>query len=207
MNGRLRVPLDQAKFADIPAKAIPRTVHLQDPELTSRRAINWMLIGYSDKLLNKNEKLLAVLNQFAGHRDAPGCWNQLTPGQQIFYALNAFNGQVNNGGVTQFFFNCPDLIFPAYDALVALGYAELTTNYEQALERLLGQKERWAELRRQALGNPAEFWETYQTLHEELELDWFDEFYFKQAGAELVDRLLAYVRGHADEFIEPSAAS
>lgn len=207
MDGHLRVSLDPAKFAEIPLKAIPRTVRLQDPELISRRAIKWMFIGYSDKLLNKNEKFQTVLTQFSGRRDAPECWTQLTAGQRILYALSALDGQINNGGVTQFFWNCPDLIFPAYDALTALGYSELTANYEQALERLLGQKARWSELRQQAVSQPDTFWETYQTLHEELDLDWFDEWYFKQAGPELIGRLVHYVQEHPEEFIEPSVGS
>lgn len=202
MSGSLLIPMDDAKFADIPNKAIPRTVRLNDPTLASPKATNWMLIGYSEKLIRKNEKLQHFLEQYAGRRDDPDCWNQLTPGQRILYALTALDGQVRNGGVTQFFWNCSDLIFPAGDALAALGYVELSAAYEQALERLLGQKDRWMDLRDQSRANPDDFWGSFQKTYDLLELDWFDNAYFKQFGPALVTMLVKYVSEHKAEFIE-----
>lgn len=160
------------------------------------------LIGYGEKLIRKNEKLQQVLQQYIGRRDTPECWNQLTPGQRILYALTALDGQVRNGGVTQFFWNCPDLIFPACDAMAALGYSEFSAAYEQALERLLGQKDRWIDLRDQSRANPADFWGSFQATYDLLDLDWFDDAYFKQYGPALVTRLVKYVSEHKKEFIQ-----
>ena len=73
--------------------------------------------------------------------------NRLTQGQRVLYSLATLDGQVKNGGITQFFWNCPDLVFPASDALAALSYSELSVAYEKALERLIGSKDQWLELR------------------------------------------------------------
>ena len=110
MNGPFLIRIDDAKFADIPNKVVPRTVRFKDPTFESRQAREWIFSGYCEKLLHKNEKLRDLLQQFVGRMDDPECWNRLTQGQRILYSLAALDGQVKNGGITQFFWNCPDLL-------------------------------------------------------------------------------------------------
>lgn len=202
MNAPFRIQMDDATFAEIPNKAVPRTVRIKDPTFESRQATEWILIGYSERFLSRNERLIALLQQYRGHLDARDCWNQLTHGQRILYSLTALDGQVKNGGITQFFWNCPDLIFSASDALTALKYSELTTAYEKALETLVGNKEKWIELRHQSSSNPAEFWAPFQATYDLLELDWFDDAYFHNYGPTLINLLVRYVRDNKAEFIE-----
>lgn len=208
MNGPFLIRIDEAKFADIANKVVPRTVRLKDPGFESRQAAEWIFTGYCEKLLYKNEKLRELLHQFVGRLDAPGCWNHLTQGQRILYSLAALDGQVKNGGITQFFWNCPDLILPASDALAALNYSELSVAYEKALESLIGKKDKWVELRNQsksvlAKSDPADFWGPFQATYDLLDLNWFDDAYFEQYGPTLIDLLVKYVRENKAEFIEP----
>lgn len=202
MNGPYLVQIDDMMFADIPNKVVPRTVRLKDPTFETRQAREWIVAGYCNKLLDKNVKLQALLQQFAGHLDKSECWCCLTQGQRILISLSALDGQVKNGGITQFFWNCPDLIFPVSDALVGLGYMELSVAYEKALESLMGNKDQWLNIRKQSSDNPTFSWEQFQETYELLDLNWFDDAYFKQYGLMLNDLLLKYVREHKTEFIE-----
>lgn len=201
MNSPFLVQIDDAKFADLPNKVVPRTVRLKDPTFESRKARDWIFIGYCEKLLYKNEKLAELLQQFVGRMDNPECWNRLTQGQRILYSLAALDGQVKNGGITQFFWNCPDLIFPASDAIASLNYSELSVAYEKALDTLVGNKDTWLDLRKQSSGDPANFWEPFQATYDLLDLTWFDDAYFEQYGPALIDLLVKYVRENRAEFI------
>jgi hypothetical protein len=202
MNGPFLIRIEDAKFADIPNKVVPRTVRLKDPTFESREATEWIFSGYCEKLLYKNEKLCELLQQFLGRLDDPECWNGLTQGQRILYSLAALDSQVKNGGITQFFWNCPDLIFPASDALTALNYPELSVAYEKALEGLIGNKDKWFELRNQSSSDPANFWAPFQATYDLLDLSWFDDTYFEQYGPALIDLLVKYVRDNKAEFIQ-----
>jgi hypothetical protein len=202
MNGPFLIRIDEAKFADIPNKVVPRTVRLKDPSFETHEARNWIFGGYCEMLLYKNEKLQHLLLQFVSRLDDSDCWNQLTQGQRILYPLAAMDGQVKNGGMVQFLWNCPDLICPASDALTALGYSELAAAYEKSLECLFGKKGKWLELRKQSSSDPAIFWEPFQATYDLLDLNWFDNAYFKQYGPTLIDLLMRYVRENKAEFIE-----
>jgi hypothetical protein len=203
MNGPFLIRMNDATFADIPNKVVPRTVRLKDPSLESPRATEWIFSGYCEKLLDKNEKLQEMLQRFVGRLDEPECWGCLTQGQRILYSLGALDGQIRNGGVTQFFWNCPDLIFPAGEALPALGCPELAAAYEKALSSLIGNKDQWLELRNRSRNDPANFWGPFQATYDLLDLAWFDHAYFGQYGPALLARLVEYIRANKAEFIEP----
>lgn len=203
MNAPFLARIDDAKFADIPSKAVPRSLQRKDPTFESPQARECIFSGYCERLLFKNEKLLDLLQQFVGRKDDPACWNQLTEGQRILYSLAALDGQVKNGGITQFFWNCPDLIFPASDALAALRYSELSVAYEKALESLMGKKDTWLDLRKQSGSDPANNWGPFQATYDLLGLNWFDDAYFEGYGATLLEMLVKYVQENKAEFIEP----
>ena len=194
--------MNDATFADIPNKVVPRTVRLKDPSLESREATEWIFSGYCEKLLYKNDKLQEIFQRFVGRLDEPECWGCMTQGQRILYSLGALDGQVKNGGITQFFWNCPDLIFPASEALPVLGCSELAAAYEKALECLIGKRYRWLELRNQSRSDPANFCGPFQATYDLLDLTWFDDAYFEQYGPTLLARLVEYVRVNKAEFIE-----
>lgn len=202
MNGPFLIRMDDASFANIPDKVVPRTVRLKDPTFDSPKAAAWIFSGYCEKLLFKNEKLQEFLQPFVGRLDDAECWPSLTQGQRILYALAAMDGQVSNGGITQFFWNCPDLIFPASEALAAIQYSELSAAFEKALESLIGKRDRWLELRKQSSSDPSNFWEPFQATYDLLDLSWFDDAYFQDYGPRLIGLLVQHVRENNAEFIE-----
>ena len=202
MNGPFLIQLDEANFANIPSKVVPRTIRLKDPSFETLEARECIFIGYCEKLLYKNDRLMAMLKPFVGRLDDPECWNKLTPGQRILYSLASLDGEVKNGGITQFFWNCTDLIFPANHALLALNYPELSAAFEKALEGLIGKKDKWVELRNQSGGDPANLWEPFRATYELLDLGGFDDAYYEQFGTKLIDLLVKYVQAKKTEFIE-----
>ena len=131
--------------------------------------------------------------------------------------LATFDGQVKNGGITQFFWNFPEYIFDVQDWIESLGVQQLQANYDRALEALVGKKDRWDELRKDCYrirDNPS--WESFRQTYELLHLDWFDKAYFDIHGYNekrewvrekrglhfaLLTQIANYVRTHREEFI------
>lgn len=75
-------------------------------------------------------------------------WARLNRPQKTFYAFLAFDGDVTNGGIWQFLFNCPQLSLAALEALEQIGARQLAANYQKTLEELGGQADTIAKLRR-----------------------------------------------------------
>jgi hypothetical protein len=167
--------------------------------------------GYYDALIDRNERL--------GHRFAEDAelLKELTTGQRMLTQLGIFDSQVKNGGITQFFWNCPESIFDVGDWIERLGVPALQANYDRALEALVGRKDRWLALRAEwAKGRDNPSWETFQQTYQLLDLGWFDGAYFDKHGYNerrewvrqsrglhhvLLTRLAEYVRTHRGEFI------
>ncbi len=61
-------------------------------------------------------------------------FNDLTKPQKVIYALNAFEGQVNNGGIYQFFWNIPEFSLAVEQALEEIKFEELLNNYRKVRE-------------------------------------------------------------------------
>jgi hypothetical protein len=194
--------MSDAAFSDLPNKLVPRTVRVKDPALESPEATKWVFIGYCEKLLYKNERLQQLWQRFADQPGDPEWRNCLTRGQRSLYALGTFDGQVKNGGITQFFWNYPELILEVADALQALGEAELAEAYNQALERLVAKKDDWDELQSRSGRGASDFLKSFQSSYDVLDLAWFDDAYFKTHGPRLLARLVEYVKTHRGEFIE-----
>jgi len=197
------LPLSQRDFDRIPESAVPRTRRLEDPTLESDNCISWIMSGYYHKLIGKNTRLADLLTKYVNRMDEPNIRDSLTTGQRILNALTALDGQVNNGGISQFFWNCPDLIFEARDASLSLRLTELHDLYQKAVQRLLAKLDGWIELRKQWIMNPADAkWDAFADSYELLQLDWFTDTYFTRLGALLRRTLVDYVKSHKYEFIE-----
>lgn len=61
--------------------------------------------------------------------DETTLFKQLTKQQKVIYALNAFEGQVNNGGIFQFFWNIPDFSFAVEQSIEAINFKDLLDNF------------------------------------------------------------------------------
>jgi hypothetical protein len=174
--------------------------------------------GYHTELIESNEKFRGIYQEFPRGYEDPALIKQLTRGQQLLILLGILDGQIRNGGITQFFWNYPDYLFEVADAIEELGHPELLANYERALESLVGNKDRWFELRREWYNHPNDLpWESFQESYRLLNLSWFDKDYFDKRGynekgewvkqksglhESFIRKLADYVRAHRDEFIE-----
>lgn len=141
----------------------------------------------------------------------------LTPGQQIVILLGAFDGQVSNGGLAQFFWNCPEYVFPAQNALLRLGCPEVAERYDRAIDSLDANYRDWLALRARCYESPyGPRWVDFAETYELLDLDWFDRAYFDTWSTDatgaphrnddglhnvLLARLVQYVMTHPEEFI------
>jgi hypothetical protein len=218
MSASYLASLSTQTFEGIPGKVVPRTIRLQDPTLTSLRALDFVVSGYYDKLIARNERLQEWCRTSGKRLEEPECWDCLTHGQRLLVSLCALDGQVKNGGITQFFWNCPDLVFAVRDALATLGETELLDGYERALATLQKNQGDWAELRKQSSPASGGFrWEAFQESYALLNLDWFDTVYLNGngqdeqgnscvqhpgLGSSLLRRLVEYVQTHKEEFIK-----
>jgi hypothetical protein len=199
MQGDYRLALSAAEFDAIP----------MDDE--------YPINSYYDKLIAGNTEFKDIGDEYPRGYGDIRLIPQLTKGQQLLILLGAFDGQVKNGGITQFFWNYPEYMFEVYDAIEYLGPKELLQNYDKALSSVVGNKDRWLELRQECYqqeGNPR--WESFVKTYELLDLEWFDNAYFdkwryseKEAVIEkrglnhaLLKRLAEYVRSHRNEFIQ-----
>jgi hypothetical protein len=167
--------------------------------------------AYYDALIDGNKRITSRF--YEDHKQL----RKLTQGQQLLFRLGTFDSQVKNGGITQFFWNCPESVFDVADDIELLGVPKLLRNYERALESLVGKKGRWLKLREEwAKGKNNPPWEAFRESYELLDLDWFDDAYFDQRGYNekkewvrlrrglhhtLLTRLAEYVRAHRAEFI------
>lgn len=63
-----------------------------------------------------------------------GIWKKFTKVQKVVIVMAHFIGQVDNGGVWQFFYNQPQYAYAAYEALREINVWVLETRYEQCLK-------------------------------------------------------------------------
>jgi hypothetical protein len=173
---------------------------------------------YYVALIDGNKRFSGIDEEYPQGYEDIELIKQLTKGQQLLILLGVFDGQVKNGGITQFFWNYPGYIFAVRDAIEYLGETRLLKNYEKALEKLAGEKKQWFKLREECYktkGQPS--WETFQQSYGLLELSWFDDSYFDETGYDSTGqwtklkrglhlpfqmRLVEYIKSHKDEFIK-----
>ena len=71
-------------------------------------------------------------------------FSKLTRGQKVFYSTLVFGGEVDNGGVYQFFFNRPEFCFAALETFQELGPETLKQDYEKCLNEFIGMADSYA---------------------------------------------------------------
>jgi hypothetical protein len=85
-------------------------------------------------------------------------FNKLTRGQKVFYAVLAFGGDTDNGGVYQFFFNKPEFCFAALEAFKELKLDSLSQDYEKCLDEFIGSADSYGK-RKEIFNDPKNSWE------------------------------------------------
>lgn len=173
---------------------------------------DYLISSYWDPLIDANPKLMS--EDFGNEAFLA----IVTPGQRLFLLLGVFDGQVCNGGITQFFWNCQGTIFPVRDALEELGESDVLKRYEKALDALAGKQGRWQALRAEwaRLAPGDEAWGSFRQSYELLDLDWFNQDYFNKWGYDaegkwvmvreglkepFARRLVAFVKARPMDFI------
>ncbi len=99
-------------------------------------------------------------------------WQKLTRGQKVFWSFLAFNGDVDNGGVYQFFFNKPEHCLSLLEVLEEIKAEQLRQDYQRVLEEVLGKFDKIADLRQRFNDESQQWeerWEAFNEGYEELE--------------------------------------
>lgn len=68
-------------------------------------------------------------------------WNEMTREQKVFWTYLEFSGEVDNGGIHQFFFNNPELAIAAYEMCAELSFDQLESDYKSLMVELFGLKQ------------------------------------------------------------------
>lgn len=188
-------------FRGLPQKVVPRTVRMSDSSLTSQDAIDWIFIGYCEKLIDRNEPLANLLRKHRGKFEDNAFVNETTKGQRLFLHLAALDGQTRNGGITQFIWNCPEMVLTALDALVPLDYPELLASYQSVVDRLELDIDKWTQLRNSDQSRLGDIWDNRDAAAPLISGDDFDAPYFDHVGASARHKALQYVNANTHEFI------
>ena len=159
--------------------------------------------GYADVLLDSIYRTDA--------RRLAALFPTWTLGQQTLYGLNAFVGEVTNGGVSQFLFNpCRVLRYDVLEAMRRVGDDELAARYARELERY-ERAERDLNARRANASRAGEaegfegFWAGFKDFQRRLDATGaaeqpFNDWFFAGREAELDRRTRQWVGEHRDAF-------
>src|SRR5262245_45396685 len=189
-----RAPLSADAFATIPSKVT--------------KGIEFLVDAYCDKLLHTNANLLRLFEHHREGYEDPALWRMLTNGQKVLISLTSLDGQVNNGGIAQFFWNYPNLVFDARDGLAELGAGRLLELYDECLEKLIGRKEDWLELRRKCYRIPDKpDWESFAESYNIVDGNRFDKAYYGRwnendgLGRALLQQIVDYIKANRSEYV------
>lgn len=128
-------------------------------------------------------------------------FRRLREAQRTLYALNALCGQIDNGGISQFFFNVQPLLHDEVkNALERIGAIEFLHEYSKVLESLRGSA-RLAELRRSVSD-----WDDYLDYKSELGGEKsvnaaFDDWYFAGQAVNLDRFMRGYIDGREGDLV------
>jgi len=133
--------------------------------------------------------------------------DKLTKGQKVFYSMLVFSGQVDNGGVYQFFFNNPEFSFAVLESLKELKLEKLHKDYENCLIELLGSVDQFNN-RRNAFQDNKEVWKkrwkTFADGYSELPSAKVieDYFYDEKFKKEFYKTVVNYIDNNLDQFVK-----
>lgn len=133
-------------------------------------------------------------------------FTNLTRGQKMFYSLLVFNGEVDNGGVYQFFFNRPEFSFAVLETFEELKLNKLKSDYEKCLNEFIGTKDSYS-IRKQLFNDTnkdwSKRWKSFTDGYETVQSGKIIEDYYYNDGfkKELYKTFVDYVDTHFDQFV------
>jgi hypothetical protein len=151
-----------------------------------------------------DDELGAVIDRkvWAAIGEEPADWDrrlrQLSPGKRMFCTTQLAEGEIDNGGFHQYFYNSSGEFAPdAVDGLLLIGAAEHAELLQRAMAVFLEESDLQGRIRRD--GSLEAFLESYtETRLEPLASLWWD--LSKRIGLESLR--LRYVRAHLREFAD-----
>jgi hypothetical protein len=128
--------------------------------------------------------------------------------QQAVRTIAELDMQLQNGGLMQFFWNCPQLVEHVSPSLRRVGIAELADHFDKAVEQLAGSIDSFVEHRE---GNGLE---DFIAAAEENDFEWFDDIYLgdfdrkSDRWSGLVEQMyqcsVSFILANLDAFVRPS---
>ncbi|WP_417369367.1 DMP19 family protein [Flavobacterium beibuense] len=95
--------------------------------------------SYDNRFWEYMYRLFDTLTEMSGKDESEEeFFNKLNKPQKVFHSLLAFTGDVDNGGVNQFFFNKPEFAFSVLEAFDELKLNKLKNDYEKCLNEFIG---------------------------------------------------------------------
>ncbi len=129
----------------------------------------------------------------------------MSDAQKVLITLRCFNNEVLNGGVMQFFWNCPKWAAYVEEAMRWVKLPELADAYCKAVDKLIGKQDAYIQLRKK------DSLEAYLDAADEIDLEWFENLYFGEFDhnakrwSGLLDKLyvnaVAFVFSNLKEFV------
>jgi hypothetical protein len=100
------------------------------------KKFSWDKWSETENRLNEySASLFDILEEKADELDdEEEFWNRLSVGQKVFYSFLAFEGEVDNGGLFQFFWNKPAHVYSFREVINILKLEELADDYISALK-------------------------------------------------------------------------
>lgn len=134
-------------------------------------------------------------------------FNKLNRPQKVFYCMLVFNGDVDNGGVNQFFFNKPEFAFAVLETFEELKLPKLKNDYEKCLNELMGNADSYGK-RKQIFNDENKSWEKrwkaftdgYAEIKSAEKLE--DYYYDKEFKKEYYKHVVEYIDKNIDKFTE-----
>jgi hypothetical protein len=165
--------------------------------------------AYDNRFWEYWNQLFETLRELAKDKTASeeDFFKKLTRGQKIFYCVQLFSGETNNGGVYQFFFNRPMFCFAVLETFKELKLDTLSRDYEKCLNEFIGSADSY--MKRKAIFNTSKnnwekrwnsFTEGYNDIKsaQDIEAYFYTDYFRKQ----FYQTVVHYVDNHLEQFVK-----
>ena len=141
--------------------------------------------------------------QFSSDKDF---FEKLTRCQKIFNSFLIFNGEVDNGGVYQFFFNRPEFCFAIVDSLEILGLNDLKNDYSKCLDEFLSEANSFNRRKVIFLNKNyywAKRWDSFTEGYSDIKsAETIENYFYKEEYKKLMYKTVVdYIDNHIESFV------
>lgn len=152
-------------------------------------------------------QLFDTLPEIAGKTESDTVFfNNLNREQKVFYSLLVFNGDTDNGGVAQFFFNKPEFAFAVLETFDELKMTKLKNDYEKCLNEFIGTVDSYS--KRKEIFNDSNFawekrWKAFADGYNDINsASTIEEYYYNaEFKKQLYKTFVEYADKNIDKFV------